>query len=72
MKQKQISLLGLTMVITFSGKEKKQMYYCPMNDFECPYWESGNYCNLEDAPEQCDAFYEEDPEDYEIKENELL
>ena len=48
------------------------MYYCPMNDFECPYWESGNYCNLEDAREQCDAFYGEDPEDYEIKENELL
>lgn len=48
------------------------MHYCPMNDFECPYWEFGNYCNLEDAPEQCDAFYGEDPEDYEVKENELL
>ena len=35
------------------------MIECPMDDWECPYYEDGN-CTLEHPDEDCDAFYDED------------
>ena len=41
--------------------------FCPTDDFVCPYYKDG-YCFLEDAEQECDAFFGlEDGEDYFIE-----
>ena len=39
------------------------MIECPMNDWECPYYEDGN-CFIDNPDEDCDAFYDCDDEDF--------
>lgn len=38
------------------------MIECPMNDWECPYYEDGN-CFIDNPKEDCDGFY--DPDEWE-------
>lgn len=43
----------------------KKIVECPVMDWTCPYYHKGE-CELENAEEECDAFYEywEEEEDY--------
>lgn len=34
---------------------------CPVEDFTCPYWKNG-ICELDNAEQECDAFYGLDEE----------
>lgn len=40
----------------------KYIYECPTNDWLCPYFDNGN-CTLDDAKNECDAFFELDDEE---------
>lgn len=31
-----------------------EKYYCPTNDFSCPYWEKNGSCALGDPTVECD------------------
>lgn len=45
-------------------------YYCPMNDFTCPYFnELYGICTLPNASEECDAFALLEEENFEVKED---
>jgi hypothetical protein len=56
---------------------KKKIYYCPEEDFSCPYFNKrSGACGLEDPVNKCDAFFgidenedfvdeeEEEPDDF--------
>lgn len=30
--------------------------YCPVNDWDCPYWSEGGVCTLEHVETECDDF----------------
>lgn len=30
--------------------------YCPMNDFDCPYWSLDGRCHIDDPFEDCDEW----------------
>ena len=49
----------------------KKIIECPVLDWTCPYYHKGE-CQLENAEEECDAFYDdfcEEEEDEEIEDN---
>ena len=38
---------------------------CPMNDWECPYFNiDSGVCTINNPDEECDAFYDCDDEDF--------
>lgn len=37
------------------GVHNGETVYCPVNDWECPYWKKG-VCTIEDAVEDCADF----------------
>ena len=48
------------------------MVACPVNDWLCPYFDSGD-CTLENCEQECDAFYGlEDEEEEEIEDKYTL
>ena len=49
-------------------KTKKHIH-CPVNGYDCPYWNKNGLCSLADPMEDCDDFAamwgeEAEPEDY--------
>lgn len=43
-------------------------YYCPANDFSCPFCNKNYICEFgKDAPDACDEFYELDEEDFRVE-----
>lgn len=40
----------------------KKIVECPVMDWTCPYYHKGE-CELENAEEECDAFYDMNEED---------
>ena len=40
----------------------KKIVECPMMDWTCPCYENGE-CKLENAEEECDAFYDAEEDD---------
>ena len=51
------------------------MVECPVNDWDCPYYDNGD-CTLENCQQKCDAFYSgeeaEKDEDEEVEDNYTL
>lgn len=45
--------------------ERKKIFYCPVNGWDCPYWKPDGRCILEDPFYDCDDFaslWDEDDE----------
>jgi hypothetical protein len=38
-----------------NGKHKGETIYCPVNGWDCPYYENG-ICYIKDPMEECDDF----------------
>ena len=34
----------------------KEKIYCPVNGWDCPYWQKDGSCCLENVEEECDDF----------------
>lgn len=36
---------------------KKKVFYCPVNGWDCPYWQENGQCTIDGDPlEECDDF----------------
>lgn len=35
---------------------EKEKIYCPVNGWDCPYWQEDGSCACEDVEENCDDF----------------
>ena len=49
----------------FACKGAVQHCHCPVNAWDCPYWQNGGICGLDDPMADCDDFasmYDEDEE----------
>lgn len=36
--------------------KRSKQNYCPVNDYECPYWSDEGICTLEHVEEECEDF----------------
>ena len=47
------------------GESTMRHYHCPVNAWDCPYWQNGGICGLDDPMTDCDDFasvWDEDDE----------
>lgn len=46
--------------------ENTEEYWCPVNDFSCPYWAEEGKCTIEDPMGECEEYFAynyEDPDE---------
>ena len=36
---------------------EKEKVFCPINDWECPYWGKDGECKIDNPMEECDDYY---------------
>lgn len=54
------------------GVDKMRKVYCPVNGWDCPYWQKDGSCIIENPIEDCDdfgVFWDKDDEYWSDEEN---